>query len=74
MQAHSSEQQNPTKIGYKRRRTKKIICRGKRPSDIASNASAQDDDLEGKDVTQEEESKPKRRRTVKNEVFTHHVL
>ena len=47
-------------IGYKRRRTKGIICRGNRPSDIDSNASAQDDDSEGKEVTREDESKPKR--------------
>ena len=59
MQAHSLQQQGPTMIGYKRRHTKGIICHGNHPSDIDSNASAQDDDSEGKEVTQEDESKPK---------------
>ena len=72
MQAHSLQQQNPTMIGYKRMRTKGIICRGNRPSDIDSNASAQDDDSEGKEVTEEGESHPKRRKTSGNEVFIHH--
>ena len=72
MQAHSLQQQDPTMIGYKRRRTKGIICRGNRSSDIDSNASAQDDDSEGKEVTEEGESKPKRRKTSGNEVFIHH--
>ena len=72
MQAHSLQQQDPTMIGYKRRRTKGIICRGNRPSDIDSNASAQDDDSEGTDVTQEDESKPKHRKTRGNEISMHH--
>ena len=53
---------------YKRSRTKGIISHGKRPSDIDSNASAPDDDLEIKHTTQEEESKPKRQKTGENEV------
>ena len=53
-------------------RTKGIICSGKRPSDIDSNASAQDDDSEGKEVTEEGESQPKHRKTSGNEVFIHH--
>ena len=59
-------------IGYKRMRTKGIICHGSRPSDIDNNASAQDDESEGKEVTEEGESKPKRRKTCRNEVFIHH--
>lgn len=67
-QAHPPQQQNMPIIRYKRRRTKEIICRGTRPSDIVSDGSAPDDELEGKDTIQDEQSKPKRRRTGGNEV------
>ena len=68
MQVHPPLQQEKPLIGYKSNRTKGIISRGKRPSDIDSNASAPDDDLEIEHTTQEEESKPKRQKTGENEV------
>ena len=67
-QVRPPQQQNTPVIVYKCMRTKEIIYRGKHPSDIDSNTSAPDADLEGKDIMQEEESKSKRRRTGENEV------
>lgn len=68
MQEDTSQRKNLPIIGYKRRRTKGIICHGKRPSDIDSNLTLPDDDLEAREITQEEESMPKRRKTGGNKV------
>lgn len=53
--------------GSKRMRQKHIISRGKRPSDIDSNEEFPEEDDNAIELTEQDQSKPKRRKTGENE-------
>lgn len=67
-QAQSSE----PLVGYKRQRSKAIICRGKRPDDIVSNESLPGDaeNVSDKSGGVDKPPNPKRQKTGGNEVFS----
>ena len=59
-------------VGYKRRRSKAIISRGKRPDDIVSNESLPGDaeNVSDKSGGVDKPPNPKRQKTGGNEVFS----
>lgn len=67
--ADTEAQRSAPIIGYKRRRTKEIVIRGKRPIDINSNEIIDEEsgDAPDKDIA-DHVSKPKRRKTTPREV------